>query len=183
MIFGAARPRRPRSASRPRRAEASAPEGLPPKLIPAVRSMISAAVSLAHTRLALAGIELEEELQRFIGVAVLGVVALVFALMTLIVGTFTIVAAVPPEHRIVTMVGITVIYLAIAVIALVRIRSIFSSRPPIFAGTLAELEKDKETLSQMNRAHEAAEYARERAETVEDAFAPVRRADSAERGI
>lgn len=139
--------------------------------------MISAAVSLAHTRLALAGIELEEEMQRFIGAAVLGVVALVFVLLTLVVGTFTIVAAVPPEHRIATMAGITVVYLLIAIIALVRIRTIFSTRPPIFSGTLAELEKDKETLAQMNRAHEAAEEARGRpGHGTEDAFASVRAA-------
>ena len=159
------------------------PEELPPKLIPAVRSMVATGIALAHTRLALAGIELEEELQRFISAAVLGVVSVVCVLMALVVGTFTIVAAVPPDSRVGTMVGITLLYLVIAIVAVMRVRSIFSMRPPIFSATLAELEKDKETLSQMNRAHQAAAEARERAEQVgEDAFASVRAARSTTRG-
>ncbi len=125
--------------------------------------MFSTAASLVHTRLALAGIELEEEMQRLIMAAVLGVVALVFVLLALVVGTFTIVAAVAPENRVWVMLVITLVYLVIAVVSVMRVRGIFANRPPIFAATLAELEKDKETLSQMNRAHQQAEEARDRA--------------------
>jgi hypothetical protein len=76
------------------------------------------------------------------------------------------------------MVGISVLYLVIAIVAVLRVRSIFVNRPPIFSATLTEIEKDKETLSQMNRAYEAAEEARERAgHSDEDAFASVRAAD------
>ena len=150
-------------------------EPLPPQLIPSLRALFATGASLLHTRLALAGIELEEEVQRLLSAAVLGVVALVFALLALVVGTFTIVAAVPPEHRVATMAGITAVYLLIAVIAIMRVRSIFANRPPIFAATLAEFDKDKETLSQMNRAYHAAEEANERSGPKnEDAFAPIR---------
>ena len=169
MIFGAARPRRPRHSSR-----RAAPEvgPLPPRLIPSLRTFVSTAATLLHTRLALAGIELEEELQRLLSVAVLGVVALVFVFLGLIVGTFTIVAAVPPEYRVGTMLGLTVLYLVIAIVALVRVRGIFANRPALFSATLAELEKDKETLTQMNRAYREADQARERARhSGEDAFA------------
>jgi uncharacterized membrane protein YqjE len=181
MIFGAERPRRPRSPPRAsRRASSSSFSAgdLPPKLIPSLRAMVSTGASLLHTRLALAGIELEEEMQRFISAAALGVVALIFVLLALIVGTFTIVVAVPPEYRVGTMIGITLLYLVIAIVAVVRVRSIFANRPPIFSATLTEIEKDKETLSQMNRAYETAEEARERAShSDEDAFASVRAAD------
>src|ERR1700712_3536622 len=181
MIFGAERPRRPRSSPRPGR-RTSAPsfsaEDLPPKLIPSLRAMVSTGASLLHTRLALAGLELEEEMQRFISAAALGVVALIFVLLALIVGTFTIVVAVPPEYRVGTMLAITILYLVIAIVAVVRVRSIFANRPPIFSATLTELEKDRETLSQMNRAHQAAEEARERAQhSGEDAFESVPPAD------
>lgn len=161
MIFGAARPRAPRPERASRRTSSRASfdsqEPLPPKLVPSLRALVSTGASLLHTRLALAGIELEEEMQRFISAAVLGVVSLVFALLALIVGTFTIVAAVPEEHRVLGMVIITVVYLLIAVVAILRVKAIFTNRPPIFSATLAELEKDKETLSQMNRAHREAE--------------------------
>ncbi len=165
MIFGASRPRRPRPvrASRRTAPEPTPVEDLPPKLIPSVRSLVATATSLLHTRLALAGIELEEEMQRLISAAAMGFAALFLFSLALIVGTFTIVAAVPPERRVATMIIITVVYLAIAAFLLLRVKGIFTNRPPIFGATLAELEKDKETLSQMSRAHEAAEAAAERA--------------------
>ena len=165
MIFGASRPRRPRPvrASRRPAAETATVEELPPKLIPSVRALVATATSLLHTRLALAGIELEEEMQRLISAAAMGFAALFLVSLALIVATFTIVAAVPIEHRVATMIIITVVYLAIAAFLALKVKGIFTNRPPIFGETLAELEKDKETLSQMSRAHEAAEAAVERA--------------------
>ncbi len=160
MIFGASRPRRPRASSREARRTTAEPvhdAELPPKLIPSVRSLVSTAVALAHTRLALAGIELEEEMQRLITAAALGFASLILVLLALVVGTFTIVAAAPEEHRVATMLAITVVYLIIAIVLVLRLKAIFTNRPAIFSGTLAELEKDKETLSQMTKAHEAAE--------------------------
>ena len=184
MIFGAARPRRPRTTSRPGRRNATgsgATEPLPPKLIPSIRQLVSTAVALMHTRIALAGIELEEELQRLIRAAVLGVASIVLAFLGLIVGTFTIVLAVAPEYRVTTMIVITVVYLVAAIAAILTVKSIFANRPPIFSATLAELEKDKETLSQMSRAHEAAEEARQRAHDEHEAsFATVRPASRRE---
>lgn len=180
MIFGASRPRRPRTASRSSRRppdEIVAAEDLPPKLIPSLRLLVSTAVSLAHTRLSLAGIELEEEVQRLLGAAALAFLALLLVSLALVVGTFTIVLAVAPEYRVATMGGITSVYLIGAIFIVLMIKGVFSNRPPIFGATLAELEKDKETLSQMSRAHEAGEEARDREQArrrEEDAFAPMR---------
>jgi uncharacterized membrane protein YqjE len=165
MIFGAARPRRPRPPPRTSRRDFAGPavEGpLPPRLIPSIRQLVSTTIALAHTRIALAGIELEEEMQRLIKVAALGFSALILAFLGLIVGTFTIVLAVPPEQRVLTMMLITAVYLGGAAIAFLSVKAIFANRPPIFGATLAELEKDKETLSQMARAQEVAEEARDR---------------------
>ena len=163
MIFGASRPRRPRSTARSaRRSDAfERVEELPPKLVPSVRQLFSTAVSLGHTRFSLALLELEEELQRLIHSAIYGSIALVCVFMALVVGTFTIVAAVSPDYRVMTMVIITLVYLGIAVGLGLYVKGLFTNRPPILSSTLAELEKDKETLSQMIRAHEAAEAARE----------------------
>ena len=162
MIFGASRARRERSPLRGREAGGVATEELPPALLPSLRQIVSSATSLLHTRLSLAGVELEEEMQRLIMAAVFGFIALVLVLLALIVGTFTIVAAVPPDYRVVTMIIITVVYLVIAAVLGLRIKSIFSNRPPLLGATLAELEKDKETITQMLRAYDAAEVARER---------------------
>lgn len=177
MIFGSSRSRRSRDGARAgRRVERSAVvnDELPPKLIPSLRQLLSTAVGLAHTRLALAGIELEEEIQRLVNAAALALFAMVLVLLALIVGTFTIVVAAPPEFRVATMIAITLIYLVVAAVLAIRLRSIFKLRPPIFGATLAELEKDKETWGHMVRAHRAAEEAGARnAPFQEDAFAQV----------
>ena len=177
MIFGASRSRRSRGATRAggqASNEALHDDELPPRLLPSLRHLLSTAIGLAHTRLALAGVELEEEMQRLLSAAVLALVAIVLVLLALIVGTFAIVVAAPPDYRLATMIAITVIYLMIAFVLALRLRSIFKLRPPIFGATLAELEKDKETWSHMMRAQPAADEAAPRDSHVrEDAFAHV----------
>src|SRR5947209_86675 len=124
MIFGASGSRRSRSTRAIRRApetEAAHDEPLPPKLIPSLRSLFHTGTSLLHTRLALAGVELEEEIQRMLGVVVMAGIAGIAALMALVVLTFTIVAAVPEDHRVVTMIVITLVYLVLAVVMALRI--------------------------------------------------------------
>lgn len=183
MIFGASRPRHPRSSTRASRATADAvhsAEELPPKLAPSLKQLAATAASIAHTRLSLAGLELEEEVHRLVSAAAQGIVALILVSLALVVGTFTIVAAAPVEYRVVTMIIITVVYVAIAWLLVVRVKAIFTNRPPLFEATLAELEKDKEALAQMARAHEAEEEARERERARgrdEEAFASVYASD------
>lgn len=146
MIFDAARPRRPRSSRRAME-DLRAEEELPPRLIPSLRQFVSTAFSIVHTRLKLAGVELEEEIQRMIGAAVMALVMLLLVALALAVGTFAIAFAVAPEYRIATMIAIALLYLVGAVGIGLRLRSIFTLRPPIFEATLAELEKDGETLA------------------------------------
>ena len=185
MIFGDSRSRRSRTPPRAgRRAarESIIGDELPPKLIPSLRHLFSTAAGLVHTRLTLAGIELEEEIQRLLKATVFALIVLLLVLLALIVGTFTIVVAVPAEYRVATMIAITVIYLVVAAGLAMRLRSIFKLRPPIFGATLAELEKDKETWSHMAHAHRAADEATTRnAHRQEDAFAQVQSANASER--
>lgn len=176
MTNGAPRERTPRPSWRERKAAAAAApeEELPPKLGHSLKELISTAGGLIHTRIALAGVELEEEIQRLIGAAVLVLVTMVAAFLALVVATFTIVLAVPPEYRVGTMIGITLVYVVIAVTTALRLKGVFDARPPIFGATLAELEKDKETLVRLSRARHVAEAEREQARAgEEDAFAQV----------
>ena len=172
MITAAHRERPPRPSWRERKAAAAAEaaasrampdEELPPKLGHSLRELFSTASSIVHTRIALAGIELEEEIQRLLGAAVMGIVMMVAGFMALVVATFTIVLAVPPDYRVGTMIAITLVYVLIVLVLALRVRAVFKGRPPIFGATLAELEKDKDTLMQLSRARHVAEAARERA--------------------
>ena len=146
MILDASRPRRSRGSRRVE-AAAHADEELPPRLIPSLRRFVATAVSIGRTRLALAGLELEEEIQRLIGATVMALGMLLLVNLALVVGTFAIVFAVAPEYRIATMITIALLYLLVAAGLGLRLRSIFTLRPPIFGATLAEIEKDSEILS------------------------------------
>lgn len=171
MMFGASRSRRTRT-NRHAASDTRIEEELPPRLIPSLRQLVSTAFGLGHTRLALAGLELEEEIQRLIGAALLAFVILVLVALALVVLTFTIVFAMPEQYRIATMCAITVLYLVIAAGLGLRLRSVFALRPPIFGATLAELDKDREALEQMTRAaHRAPERA---ADSVSPTSAPRR---------
>lgn len=144
MILDASRPRRPRTS---RRVEATrVDEELPPSLIPSLRQFVATAFSIGHTRLKLAGVELEEEIQRLLSAAVLALVMLLLVALALVVGTFAIVFSVAPEYRIATMIGIAGFYLVLAAAIVLHLRRVFTLRPPIFGATLAELEKDGEVL-------------------------------------
>ena len=152
-----------RRAERDRQRHAIEVEGdldPPPKLGHSIRELVATAASVVHTRIALAGLELEEEIQRLLQAAIFALVAGIFAFLGLVVGTFAIVVAVAPEQRLVTMIVITIVYLAIGVVGFIKVKGLFEARPPIFGATFAELEKDKETLSQMVRVRRAAEQER-----------------------
>jgi len=134
----------------------------PPKLGPSIRDLLTTATNVVHTRLALAGLELEEEIQRLLAAAAITLGALVFLFLGLLVATLAIVAAVDPDHRLIALIILMVVYFAIGAVGLFKVKALFELRPPIFGATFAELDKDKETLSQMIHAHRAAEASRAR---------------------
>lgn len=178
MTHGAPRSR-PRASWRDRHADPSPPEELPPKLGHSLREFFSTAAALIHTRVALAGIELEEEIQRLLSAGILVAIIMVAGFMALLVGTFTIVIAVPAEYRVGTMIGITALYAVVAVVLALRLKAVFEGRPPIFGATLAEIEKDKEIFTKMTRARHVAEADDDRARDGEEAaFAQVRPAEA-----
>jgi uncharacterized membrane protein YqjE len=77
--------------------------GAPPRLLASLRQLALTALAMAHTRLALAGIELEEELQRLVGL-LLGLLGLlVFGLMGVLMLTLTVVLAVDAGQRVTVM--------------------------------------------------------------------------------
>lgn len=108
---------------------------------------ISAGIlAILHTRLSLAGIELEEEVQRLFGALILALGAALFAALALLVFTLMVVFWLAPDNRVAGMATIAIIYAAMAVFLGWRLRQVFLLRPPIFSATLAELEKDSNAL-------------------------------------
>jgi uncharacterized membrane protein YqjE len=120
--------------------------GAPPRLLASLRQLALTALAMAHTRLALAGVELEEELQRLVGLLLSLLGLLVFGLMGLLVLTFTVVLAVDAGQRVAVMAGFAIVYLGLAGWLLWRVRRMLGTRPPFLQATLAEMARDREAL-------------------------------------
>ena len=120
--------------------------GAPPRLLASLRQLALTALAMAHTRLALAGVELEEELQRLVGLLLSLLGLLVFGLMGLLVLTFTVVLAVDAGQRVVVMAGFAIVYLGLAGWLVWRVQRMLATRPPFLQATLAEMARDREAL-------------------------------------
>ncbi len=115
-------------------------------LFTSLRQLVATGIAIFQTRLALAGIELEEEIQRLIQVLLLSLGLILFLALGLLVFTLMIVLAFRDEHRVLAMGGLALAYLAIAGALWWRLRAKLDDRPPIFEATLAEFEKDRASL-------------------------------------
>lgn len=117
-----------------------------PKFLESLRNLTSSMVSMVQTRLELASVELAEERTRLMKVALLACFGLVFFGMALM--TFTILVAILfwETYRWQAIGAIVVIYLVCMAACLLTARRMVRNAPPLFADTLAELDKDREML-------------------------------------
>jgi uncharacterized membrane protein YqjE len=124
----------------------AADSGTPPRLFASLRQFALTALAMAHTRLALAGVELEEELQRLAGLLLSLLGLLVFGLMGVLMLTFTVVLAVDAGQRVAVMAGFAIVYLGLTGGFVWRVRRMLATRPPFLQATLAEIASDREAL-------------------------------------
>lgn len=120
--------------------------GKPPRLLASLRQLGLTAMAMAHTRLALAGVEIEEEFQRLIGLLLNLLGLLVFGLVGVLVLTLWIVLAVDGSQRVVVLAFFTVTYLALGGWFWWRIQRTLAQRPPFLQATLAEMALDRDAV-------------------------------------
>lgn len=118
-----------------------------PGLRDALARIATTALSLVHTRLALASLELAEERERLKAVFALVVIAAVCAAFALMGASLFVVAYFWDTHRNGAIAGVTLFYVLAAAIAGWRIMVIRRNAPTPFAATLAELDRDRRTIS------------------------------------
>ncbi|HTR57424.1 MAG TPA: phage holin family protein [Casimicrobiaceae bacterium] len=110
----------------------------------ALSQLATSLVAILHTRFELLTVEFEEERERAKDLVVLTVIATVFFSFALIVLSVLVVFLFWDTHPVGALVGVTLVYLAIGAAALVVLQRGRETRP--FAATLAELEKDVQSL-------------------------------------
>jgi uncharacterized membrane protein YqjE len=118
----------------------------PPRLLASLRQLALTALAMAHTRLALAGVELEEELQRLLGLLLSLLGLLVFGLVGVLTATLLVVLAVDAAQRVTVLACFAVAYLGLAGWFVWRVQRMLATRPPFLHATLAEMERDREAL-------------------------------------
>lgn len=117
-----------------------------PGLLASLRRLGVTALGALHTRLALAGIEIEEEITRLVGLLILAFAALLLAATGLLVLTFLVVVVFWDTNRVAALLGLGAVYLVLAALLGARVQRILRTRPPVLRETLAELEKDRAAL-------------------------------------
>jgi uncharacterized membrane protein YqjE len=110
----------------------------------ALSQLAASLIALLHTRFDLATVEFEEERERAKDLLVLTVIATVFFSFALIVLSVLVVFLFWDTHPVSALVGVMLVYLAIGAGALILLQRQRHTRP--FAATLAELEKDVQSL-------------------------------------
>ena len=116
----------------------------PPR--PSLRRLAGALLEIVQSRIELIGIELTEEKERLMGVAFLGLAAMLFGVLALVSLTALVIVIFWDTYRLQAMTGIFAVYLVLAGWCAVRARNILRDAPMPFEATLAEFEKDRDAL-------------------------------------
>ena len=118
----------------------------PPRLFASLRQLLITLLGMAQTRLALAGVELEEELQRLIGLLLSLLGLLVFGLLGLLMVTLMVLLAVDAAQRVAALAIFAATYLGLGGWFWWRIQRALATRPPFLQATLAEMAKDRDAV-------------------------------------
>jgi uncharacterized membrane protein YqjE len=111
-----------------------------------LQRILATLVTLLHTRLELAAVELEDEVRRFAEIlawTLAGVLAAGFAVLLL---ALTIVIAFWDGHRLLAAGLVTLAFAGIAASAALVVRRKIATRPPLLAATIGELKRDANAL-------------------------------------
>ena len=118
------------------------PTDSPPSLFASVKRLWRIILATAHNRFELLLVELEEERRRVVAVLLLVLAIGVLGLMTLMAGSFVLVAIFWEEHRVAVLVALSLFYLlcTLAVIWRLRVRL---KNWRLLPDTVEQLKKDK----------------------------------------
>jgi uncharacterized membrane protein YqjE len=115
-------------------------------LFRSLTNLFATLLTLAQTRLELLTTELQEEVQRVVGLLIWGFVALLAGMVCLILGGLTVVIVYWDTYRVVAALSVTAVFFLIAGLAVFVLISKINARPRFLDATLTELARDGESL-------------------------------------
>ena len=119
-------------------------------LFDSLRRLGDSVLSLAHRRLELASLELQEEKHRLIDLLLRAALLVVLGILTLVSATALVVVIFWERSPVAALAIVTGLYaLAVLMVAL-GLRAKLKTGPPPFSDTIAELKKDREWLRDKN---------------------------------
>ena len=118
-----------------------------PGVFESLGRLLKTVIVIAHNRLVLFLVEVQEERWRFFNALLLAGVVLILALMTLMAATITIVVICVKADRLDLVVALVLVYLAATIFSLWRLHTRLKNWVP-FSATLAEIKKDKACLDE-----------------------------------
>ncbi len=124
-------------------------EGQKLSLVARTRHLLEVLLMMLQSRFQLASLELQEEIVRWLGLAVLALMGFFFGQLALLLLTLSIVALFP-EHTALALAVSGGLFLLVTGACVTTLLRRLKERPPPFADSMAELKKDREWLSSLN---------------------------------
>lgn len=115
-------------------------------LVHSLKTLGRTGVEILYTRLQLVSNEIQEEKERLIGLMVYAVVGVFCASFGMLLLTFLVVVVFWDTSRVAALAALALLYLSLAVAALITFRSKLKAHASLFAATLSELKKDQINL-------------------------------------
>ena len=115
-------------------------------LFDSLRRLGDSVLSLAHRRLELASLELQEEKYRLIDLLLRTALLVVLGILTLVSATALVVVIFWEPSPVAALVIITGLYAVATLMVALGLRAKFKTGAPPLSGTIAELKKDREWL-------------------------------------
>lgn len=120
-------------------------------LIGSLRNALSSVLAIAQTRLEIISTELQEEVGRAAELLMWAFIALFAAGIGLFLGALVLIFAFWETHRVLVSLLMVGFFFALALIAVLVLRTKLRNRPPPFDATIAEFRRDREQLDSQER--------------------------------
>jgi uncharacterized membrane protein YqjE len=127
-------------------------EEAPPRpsgLMDSAKRMLATVIALVHTRLELFTTEIEEEIQRAVGILLWGVIALFFGSLTVLMIAFTVIIIFWDDHRILAASLVTATFLVMTFVFALLARARLRAKDRFMGASIEELRRDREALDRM----------------------------------